>query len=69
MGKYYLINLVDNPGHPDFFDEAVAAMCASDGVVVVVDALEGVMLNTKRMVQHAVREQLAVTLCIAKVDR
>ena len=41
----------------------------SDGVVVFVDAAEGVMLNTERLVKHAVQERLAVTVCINKIDR
>ena len=33
------------------------------------DASEGVMLNTERLVEHAVQEKLAITLCINKIDR
>lgn len=41
----------------------------ADGVVVMVDAHEGVMMNTERAIRHAIQERLAVTLCISKIDR
>lgn len=40
-------------------------MC--DGVVLFVDAAEGVMLNTERLLKHAVQEKMAITICINKV--
>lgn len=39
----------------------------TDGIVLFVDAAEGVMLNTERLLKHAVQERMAVTLCINKV--
>lgn len=39
----------------------------TDGIVLFVDAAEGVMLNTERLLKHAVQEKLPVTLCINKV--
>ena len=45
-GKSHLVNLLDCPGHINFFDEAVVCMSAVDGAVIVVDAIEGVMFNT-----------------------
>ncbi|XP_072179851.1 116 kDa U5 small nuclear ribonucleoprotein component-like [Diadema setosum] len=68
-GKHYLMNVMDTPGHVNFSDEATASFRLSDGVVVFVDAAEGVMLNTERIIKHAVQEQLAVTICINKIDR
>lgn len=56
-------------GHVNFSDEATAAMRVSDGVVVFVDAAEGVVLNTERLLKHAVQERVAITLCINKIDR
>lgn len=42
---------------------------ACDGVVLVVDAVEGVMMHTETLVKHALHEGLAITLCINKVSR
>ncbi|XP_033639605.1 116 kDa U5 small nuclear ribonucleoprotein component-like [Asterias rubens] len=68
-GKHYLMNIMDTPGHVNFSDEVTASFRLSDGVVIFVDAAEGVMLNTERLIKHAIQEQLAVTICINKVDR
>ncbi|KAF8359678.1 eftu-2 [Pristionchus pacificus] len=66
--KSYLLNIVDTPGHVNFSDEMTAAYRISDGVVVVVDAHEGVMVNTERAIRHAVQERLPITLLINKID-
>ncbi|EPQ07697.1 116 kDa U5 small nuclear ribonucleoprotein component [Myotis brandtii] len=68
-GKSYLFNIMDTPGHVNFSDEVTAGLCISDGVVIFVDATEGVMLNTERLIEHAVQERLAVTVCINKIDQ
>lgn len=68
-GKSYLMNIFDTPGHVNFSDEVTAAMRLCDGVVIFVDAAEGVSLNTERLVKHAVQERMAITLCINKIDR
>ncbi|XP_053210387.1 116 kDa U5 small nuclear ribonucleoprotein component-like [Panonychus citri] len=67
--KSYLVNLFDTPGHVNFSDEVTAAIRLSDGVVLFVDAAEGVMLNTERLLKHAIQEGSAITLCINKIDR
>ncbi|CAB3403673.1 unnamed protein product [Caenorhabditis bovis] len=67
--KSYLLNVIDTPGHVNFSDEMTAAYRLADGVVIFVDAHEGVMMNTERAIRHAVQERLPVTLCIAKIDR
>lgn len=67
--KSYLINVFDTPGHVNFSDEVTAAKRICDGVVLFVDAAEGVMLNTERLLKHAVQEKLAITVCINKIDR
>ncbi|CAJ0940337.1 unnamed protein product [Ranitomeya imitator] len=67
--KSYLFNVMDTPGHVNFSDEVTAGFRISDGIVLFIDAAEGVMLNTERLIKHAVQERLAVTVCINKIDR
>lgn len=66
--KSYLMNVFDTPGHVNFSDEATASIRLTDGIVLFVDAAEGVMLNTERLLKHAVQEKQAITLCINKVN-
>ncbi|CEF67082.1 Translation elongation factor EFG, V domain and Elongation factor, GTP-binding domain and Translation elongation factor EFTu/EF1A, domain 2 and Small GTP-binding protein domain and Translation elongation factor EFG/EF2, domain IV and Translation protein, beta-barrel domain and Elongation factor G, III-V domain and Ribosomal protein S5 domain 2-type fold, subgroup and Ribosomal protein S5 domain 2-type fold and P-loop containing nucleoside triphosphate hydrolase domain-containing protein [Strongyloides ratt len=67
--KSYLLNIIDTPGHMNFSDEVTAAFRVADGVVIVIDAHEGVMMNTERLLKHAVLEKLPITICINKIDR
>lgn len=67
--KSYLLNVFDTPGHVNFSDEVSSAFRLSDGAIIFVDAAEGVMLNTERLIKYAVQERLAVCVCINKVDR
>eukprot|EP00898_Chlorokybus_atmophyticus_P001260 jgi/Chlat1/2134/Chrsp17S02725 len=69
IGKSYLVNIMDTPGHVNFSDEMTAALRLSDGAVIVVDAVEGVMVNTERALRHAVSERLPIVVVINKVDR
>uniref|UniRef100_A0A663MX59 116 kDa U5 small nuclear ribonucleoprotein component n=1 Tax=Athene cunicularia TaxID=194338 RepID=A0A663MX59_ATHCN len=71
-GKSFLFNIIDTPAPfcvVSFSDEVTAGLRISDGVVLFIDAAEGVMLNTERLIKHAVQERLAVTVCINKIDR
>jgi len=68
-GKSFLINMMDTPGHVNFSDETTAAFRLSDGVAIFIDAAEGLMLNTERLIKHAMQERLAVTIVINKIDR
>ncbi|KAI9206814.1 P-loop containing nucleoside triphosphate hydrolase protein [Polychytrium aggregatum] len=68
-GKSYLLNMFDTPGHVNFSDEVSAALRIADGAILVVDAVEGVMCQTERLIRHIVSEKVALTLVINKVDR
>ncbi|EFA79966.1 U5 small nuclear ribonucleoprotein subunit [Heterostelium album PN500] len=67
--KSYVCNILDTPGHVNFSDEVTASMRLCDSAVIVVDALEGVMMQTERLIQHAVNEGLSIAVIINKVDR
>jgi 116 kDa U5 small nuclear ribonucleoprotein component len=69
QGKSHLLNILDTPGHVNFVDEVASALRLVDGVVLVVDVVEGVQVNTEQIIKHAVLEGLPLTLVVNKMDR
>ncbi len=63
------INIIDTPGHADFGGEVERVLKMVNGVVLVVDAYEGPMPQTKFVLQKALELDLSVIVCINKVDR
>ena len=68
-GKSHLMNIIDTPGHANFVDEVASSLRLVDGVVLVVDVVEGVQINTQQIIQYAVLEDLPIVLVINKMDR
>ena len=63
------INIIDTPGHADFGGEVERGLSMVDGVVLLVDASEGPLPQTRFVLRKALAAQLPVILCINKVDR
>ncbi len=63
------INIIDTPGHADFGGEVERVLKMCDGVVLLVDAFEGPMPQTKFVLRKAIELKLPAILCINKVDR
>ncbi|KAI9512613.1 Calreticulin family-domain-containing protein [Russula earlei] len=68
-GKSHLVHLIDTPGHVNFVDEVASSMRLVDGIVLVVDVVEGVMVNTEAIIRHALLEAIPITLVVNKIDR
>ena len=63
------INIIDTPGHADFGGEVERVLKMVDGVILVVDAFEGAMPQTKFVLKKALELDLHVIVCINKIDR
>ena len=68
-GKNYLFNFIDTPGHPNFFDEIQTSFKVSDGVLIIVDCVEGITTQTELIIKEAIKEDLDIILVINKIDR
>ncbi|MDY0209185.1 MAG: GTP-binding protein, partial [Bacilli bacterium] len=69
MYKGYKINILDTPGHADFSGEVQRIMKMVDGVVLVVDAYEGAMPQTRFVLKEALENNLKPIVVINKVDK
>lgn len=65
----YKINIVDTPGHADFGGEVERILSMVDGVVLLVDAAEGPLPQTKFVLSKALKLGLRPIVCINKIDR
>ena len=63
------INIIDTPGHADFGGEVERVLKMVNGVILVVDAFEGAMPQTKFVLRKALDLDLPVIVCINKIDR
>ncbi len=69
MYKDTKINIIDTPGHADFGGEVERVLKMVNGVILVVDAFEGAMPQTKFVLKKALELKLPVIVCINKIDR
>ncbi len=63
------INIIDTPGHADFGGEVERVLKMVNGVILVVDAFEGAMPQTKFVLKKALELDLSVIVCVNKIDR
>ena len=68
-GRKYKINIVDTPGHADFGGEVERVLEMTDGVLLVVDAFDGPMPQTRFVLSKALQHKLKPILVVNKVDR
>ncbi|MDG4765493.1 translational GTPase TypA [Solwaraspora sp. WMMD406] len=69
QGEPVVINIIDTPGHADFGGEVERGLTMVDGVVLLVDASEGPLPQTRFVLRKALRARLPIILVINKVDR
>ncbi|WP_091460280.1 translational GTPase TypA [Acetomicrobium thermoterrenum] len=67
--KDYLINIIDTPGHADFSGEVERVLCMVDSVLLLVDANEGPMPQTRYVLMRALKARLKPIVVLNKVDR
>ncbi len=68
-GDVITINIIDTPGHADFGGEVERGLSMVDGVVLLVDASEGPLPQTRFVLRKALQQRLPIILCINKTDR
>jgi len=69
FGKSFLFTFLDSPGHPEFFDQTLSAINISDGVILVIDAAEGVLFGSEMALRHAILGGHKAVVIINGMDR
>ena len=68
-GKSFLFNFIDTPGHSNFFDEVQSTLRMVDGAIIVIDILEGITLQTEKVIKECMKENLDIVVLLNKIDR
>ena len=66
--KNFILNLIDTPGHMDFYDEVVRSLQAVDGAILLVDAVKGIQAQTLSNLELAKKNNLKIIPVINKID-
>lgn len=68
-GEEYKINIIDTPGHADFAGEVERVISMADGAVLLVDAAEGPLPQTRFVLEQALKQKLKMIVVLNKIDR